>query len=434
MKRSSTSMIYWLNSIENWTQLNTNTEWKAQDRHRKKLKKYTFSLIIALDKFHETIINRSIENHEQIKTHIDKMIDFMSTVSLMRICKHLTFIDDESLINVSSTMHIKITVQLFSQYDTVINESMNAHKKAMKRIYESKLTAWKRHNKLDEKSKVKIQEYLARIRILQVLSFFSRLLQLKTMKHLLLINEYSKEQRWIKIHSMILYKMIDNLANSFQRHIREICDHNHCFKIVIINKLIEKWDFKKKTMFCSMSSMQAEILYHVSDHVICCAACLATWRWMWQEYFTLSMLTSSVKYFIIMKKILCILITSFLRKNQLHKIMRLFQEESTVTFKFIASKIESSWYIIDTISVIKQELTLTKTCYLVQLNSKWMMSTQNQTKKRIWCIMQTRLIITYNIICMSFNIEKVIDNRQFHRWSLFNKMLESQKLNIHDLT
>ena len=91
------------------------------------------------------------------------------------------------------------------------------------------------------------------------------------------------------------------------------------------------------------------------------------------------MLTSSVKYFTIMKKILCILITSFLRKNQLHKIMRLFQEESTVTFKFIASKIESSWYIIDTISVIKQELTLTKTCYLVQLNSKWMMSTQNQT-------------------------------------------------------
>ncbi len=278
MKRSSTQMIYWLNSIENWTQLNTNTEWKAQDRHRKKLKKYTFSLIIALDKFHETIINRSIENHEQIKTHIDKMIDFMSTVSLMRICKHLTFIDDESLINVSSTMHIKITVQLSLQYNTVINESMNAHKKAMKRIYESKLTAWKRHNKLDEKSKVKIQEYLARIRILQVLSFFSRLLQLKTMKHLLLINEYSKEQRWIKINSMILYKMIDNLANSFQRHIREICDHNHCFKIVTINKLIEKWDFKKKTMFCSMSSMQAEILYHVSDHVICCAACLATWR------------------------------------------------------------------------------------------------------------------------------------------------------------
>ncbi len=180
MKRSLTQMIYWLNSIEDWTQLNINIEWKAQDRHRKKLKKYTFSLIIALDKFHKTIINRLIENYEQIKTHIDKMIDFMSTVSLMWICKYSTFIDDESLINVSSTMHIKITVQLSSQYDTVINESMNAHKKAMKRIYESKLTAWKRHNELDEKSKVEIQEYLARIRILRVLSSFSQLLQLKT--------------------------------------------------------------------------------------------------------------------------------------------------------------------------------------------------------------------------------------------------------------
>jgi len=82
------------------------------------------------------------------------------------------------------------------------------------------------------------------------------------------------------------------------------------------------------------------------------------------------MLTSSVKYFTIMKKILCILIMSFLRKNQLHKIMRLFQEESTVTFKFVASRIESSQYIIDTISMINQELTFIKTRYLVQLDSK----------------------------------------------------------------
>ncbi len=208
------------------------------------------------------------------------MINFISTVSLMQICKHLTFIDDESLINVLFTINIKITIQLSSQYNTVINKSMNAHKKAMKRIYKSKLTAWKQHNELNEKSKVEIQEYLARVKILRMLSSFSRLLQLKTTKHLFLIDEYSKEQRWIKINLMTLYKMIDNFANSFQHHIRKICNHNHYFKIATIDKLIEKWDFKKKTIFCLMSSVQAEILYHVSDHVICCAACLATWRWM----------------------------------------------------------------------------------------------------------------------------------------------------------
>jgi len=91
---------------------------------------------------------------------------------------------------------------------------------------------------------------------------------------------------------------------------------------------------------------------------------------MQEEYFTLLMLTSSVKYFTIVKKILCVLITSFLRKNQLHEIMRLFQEESIVTFKFVVLKVESSQYIIDTISVIDQELILTKTCYLIQLDSK----------------------------------------------------------------
>jgi len=139
-------------------------------------------------------------------------------------------------------------------------------------------------------------------------------------------------------------------------------------------------------------------------------------------------------YFTIKKKILCALITSTLKKGQLHEIMRLFQEDSVVTTKFVAVGIEPPRYIIGTTSVISQGLTLTKARYLVQLDSKWMMSTQNQAKGRIWHIMQTRLIITYNIICTDFNIEKVVDNRQLRRWRLFDKMLESQKLNVYDLT
>jgi len=71
-----------------------------------------------------------------------------------------------------------------------------------------------------------------------------------------------------------------------------------------------------------------------------------------------------------MKKILCALITSNLKKNQLLEIMRLFQEDSVVMTKFVAVKIKSSQYIIDTISVISQELILIKTHYLVQLDSK----------------------------------------------------------------
>jgi len=71
-----------------------------------------------------------------------------------------------------------------------------------------------------------------------------------------------------------------------------------------------------------------------------------------------------------MKKILCALITSNLKKNQLLEIMRLFQEDSVVMTKFVAVKIEPPQYIIDTISVISQELILIKTHYLVQLDSK----------------------------------------------------------------
>jgi len=75
-------------------------------------------------------------------------------------------------------------------------------------------------------------------------------------------------------------------------------------------------------------------------------------------------------YFTIKKKILCALITSTLKKGQLHEIMRLFQEDSVVTTKFVAVGIEPPRYIIGTTSVISQGLTLTKARYLVQLDSK----------------------------------------------------------------
>jgi hypothetical protein len=147
----------------------------------------------------------------------------------------------------------------------------------MKQIYENKMKVWKWNSQLNDKSKVEIQEYLAMIKILRVFSSFSRLSQLKTIKNFLLIDQHSKDQKWVKINSKTLYKMIDNSENSYQRHVRKFYNHSHCSKIVMIDKLIKKWDFNKKMIFCSMSFMQAKILYHVRNHVVCCAAFLATW-------------------------------------------------------------------------------------------------------------------------------------------------------------
>ncbi len=135
---------------------------------------------------------------------------------------------------------------------------------------------------------------IAMIERLRVLSSFSRLSQLKTTKNLLCTDEHSKDQRWVKISTKTLYKMTDNSENSYQRHVRKFCNHSHCSKTATIDKLIKKWDFNEKAMFCSMSPVQAKILYHVSSHVLCCAAFSATWRWKWQKYITLSMLISSV--------------------------------------------------------------------------------------------------------------------------------------------
>ncbi len=59
----------------------------------------------------------------------------------------------------------------------------------------------------------------------------------------------------------------------------------------------------------------------------------------------------------IKKKILCALIRSTLKKGQLHEIMRLFQEDSVVTTKFVAVRIEPPRYVIGTTSVMSQELS-----------------------------------------------------------------------------
>ncbi len=70
----------------------------------------------------------------------------------MRTCKHSIFIDDEFLIDVSSTKHVlKITVQLSSQYDSKgINESMTEHWQALNKATEYMREKWKHENETIE--------------------------------------------------------------------------------------------------------------------------------------------------------------------------------------------------------------------------------------------------------------------------------------------
>lgn len=53
---------------------------------------------MKLNKDHEKVVKRSFEAQDKIKTHVINMIDFMGTISLMRICEYSIFINDERLI------------------------------------------------------------------------------------------------------------------------------------------------------------------------------------------------------------------------------------------------------------------------------------------------------------------------------------------------
>jgi hypothetical protein len=72
------------------------------------------------------------------------------------------------------------------------------------------------------------------------------------------------------------------------------------------------------------------------------------------------------------------LIHDQLNKSRIRKIIWFFQEK---TIK-IDNQEKSSQYIIEIIKLIEIDFILTKTRRLIQLNSKWMIKDEQQTKKK----------------------------------------------------
>ncbi len=67
-----------------------------------------------------------------------------------------------------------------------------------------------------------------------------------------------------------------------------------------------------------------------------------------------------------------------MNKTRIQKIIWLFQKKAIK----VDNQKESSQYIIETIKLIEIDYILTKTRWLIQLNSKWMIKDEQQTKKK----------------------------------------------------
>ncbi len=124
------------------------------------------------------------------------------------------------------------------------------------------------------------------------------------------------------------------------------------------------------------------------------------------------------------------LIHDQLNKTRVQKIIWLFQKKAIK----VDNQEESSQYIIETIKLIEVDYTLTKTRRLIQLNSKWMIRDEQQTKKRINRITQTRQTYIYALLFKDSRVEKMIYDRQHKRAYMMQLALNHKEIEIEKIT
>ncbi len=106
-----------------------------------------------------------------------------------------------------------------------------------------------------------------KIHWLKVLSTFSRLEQLSKTQSLAFSEVKDWDKKYVYFETDCLYdlKQVESL---YEKHILNIIFEVNCSKIKVINILInDVWNKNEKTVFCIMNSMNALILYWISDKV-----------------------------------------------------------------------------------------------------------------------------------------------------------------------
>ncbi|MCJ1269334.1 hypothetical protein MMC22_009226 [Lobaria immixta] len=86
-------------------------------------------------------------------------------------------------------------------------------------------------------------------------------------------------------------------------------------------------------------------------------------------------------------------------------------------------KIKPPQYLVETMPVVSQGLTLTKAIGLVQMEVEWTLCDERQGRKRVNRITQTRPTFTYLLRCEDSIVEDVICKRQQGREQIFQMAL-----------
>jgi hypothetical protein len=101
---------------------------------------------------------------------------------------------------------------------------------------------------------------------MRILNIFSRLKTLSATKSLSFTNDENIKNEWITLIDKKTYEL--KMTNSsYELHIENICSIENCFKMKTINILITRtWNENEKTIFITMRSTNALILYWVNSN------------------------------------------------------------------------------------------------------------------------------------------------------------------------
>ncbi len=172
-----------------------------------------------------------------------------------------------SLTDVSLNTHQNIDCLLSNRFVDLVNASIAIISSNLKNELQDKLQTWWDNNCLKTKPTLNLNNWLQRVWRLQVLSTFSMLKILKDTKNLTLLRIEDCQKGWICNQSSHLYNLV-SCDSSYKVHVAEICSNHNFIKIAAINNLLQvKWNSGKKTVFCTMRSTVALIVYWVSHYI-----------------------------------------------------------------------------------------------------------------------------------------------------------------------
>ncbi len=226
-------------------------------------------MLHEMRKMHKCIVDRKKLNVIVKRKYLTNLTIVLSTLWLKHSASQFTFYE-HSLINVSLNTHQSINCLLLNQFADLVNASVVIISSKMKNKLQDKLQIWQNNNCLKNKLTLNLNNWLHKVRRLQVLSMFSMLKILKATKNLTLTEIEDHQKGWICNQLSHLYNL-QRCNLSYKVHVSDICLHCNVIKIAATNHLIQvKWDLGEKTVFCTMRLTVTLVLYWVSHYIKSC--------------------------------------------------------------------------------------------------------------------------------------------------------------------